>query len=81
LRAAGVEAVAGPSDSVVGGGGAPGVVLESAAVVLPASYALPLRTGEPAVVGRVENGGLLLDLRCVPDDDELFTAVTRVTEG
>jgi L-seryl-tRNA(Ser) seleniumtransferase len=81
LRDAGVAADAGPSDSVVGGGGAPGVVLESAVVVLPAAYALPLRTGEPAVVGRVEGGRLLLDLRCVPDDDEVFTAVTRVAGG
>jgi L-seryl-tRNA(Ser) seleniumtransferase len=80
LRAAGVEAAAGDSDSVVGGGGAPGVVLPSAAVRLAPEYAAALRTGTPAVVGRVEQGALLLDLRCVPpaDDDALYTAVTRV---
>ena len=44
--------------------------------------AVPLRTGQavragtaPAVVGRIENGRLLLDLRAVQDaDDEPLTA-------
>ena len=57
--------------AAVGGGGAPGVELPSAAVSLPESYAAPLRTGSPAVVGRLENGRCLLDLRTVsPEDDE-----------
>ena len=51
--------------AAVGGGGAPGVELPSAAVSLPESYAAPLRTGTPAVVGRVEGGRCLLDLRTV----------------
>ena len=34
----------------------PGVELPSAAVSLPESYAAPLRTGTPAVVGRLEGG-------------------------
>ena len=53
-------------DSVarVGGGGAPGVELPSAAVGLPASCAAPLRRA--GVVGRVEAGRVLLDLRSVP---------------
>jgi L-seryl-tRNA(Ser) seleniumtransferase len=69
------------SDSVVGGGGAPGVVLPSAAVALPAAYAEPLRLGTPAVVGRVEQGALLLDLRSVApaDDDALYEAVRACT--
>jgi L-seryl-tRNA(Ser) seleniumtransferase len=81
LREHGVDATARDSDSVVGGGGAPGVVLPSAAVVLPPRYAEPLRTGTPAVVGRVEQGALLLDLRCVPADadDDLCDAVRRAT--
>jgi L-seryl-tRNA(Ser) seleniumtransferase len=29
-----------------------------------------LRLGDPAVVGRVEHGRLLLDLRCVPAGDD-----------
>jgi L-seryl-tRNA(Ser) seleniumtransferase len=69
------------SDSVVGGGGAPGVVLPSTAVALPAGYAGPLRLGTPAVVGRVEQGALLLDLRSVApaDDDALYEAVRACT--
>jgi L-seryl-tRNA(Ser) seleniumtransferase len=57
--------------AAVGGGGAPGVELPSAAVSLPEPYAASLRTGTPAVVGRLEDGRCLLDLRTVaPDDDE-----------
>ncbi len=57
--------------AAVGGGGAPDVELPSAAVSLPGSCALPLRTGTPSVVGRLENGRCLLDLRTVaPDDDD-----------
>lgn len=59
--------------AAVGGGGAPDVSLPSAAVSLPESYAAPLRTGTPAVVGRLEAGRCLLDLRTVaPDDDGLL---------
>ncbi|MFD2765146.1 L-seryl-tRNA(Sec) selenium transferase [Micromonospora eburnea] len=57
-----------PSVAVVGGGGAPGVELDSWALSLPERYAEPLRTGEPSVLGRVLRGRLLLDLRCVPAD-------------
>jgi L-seryl-tRNA(Ser) seleniumtransferase len=52
----------------IGGGSGPGVELPGWAVSLPESYAEPLRLGEPAVVGRVEHGRCLLDLRCVPPD-------------
>ena len=66
-----------PSDGAVGGGGAPGRVLPGWAVALPASWAAPLRAGEPCVVGRVERDRCLLDLRCVPEleDDRLVAAV------
>jgi L-seryl-tRNA(Ser) seleniumtransferase len=58
--------------AAVGGGGAPGVELPSAGVSLPESYAAPLRTGSPAVVGRLEAGRCVLDLRTVaPEEDEL----------
>ncbi|WP_375484910.1 L-seryl-tRNA(Sec) selenium transferase [uncultured Jatrophihabitans sp.] len=58
------------SEGAVGGGGAPGVTLPGWAVALPPVLAAPLRTGTPPVVGRVEGGRLLLDLRCVePSDD------------
>ena len=74
------------TEAAVGGGGAPGVTVPSAAVGLPAELALPLRRGDavrrgaaPAVVGRVEKGTLLLDLRSVaPEDDErLIAAIER----
>lgn len=68
LAEAGVDARAVPSEAAVGGGGAPGVTLPSAAISLPERLAVPLRTGEPPVVGRVEGGRLLLDLRAVPAD-------------
>jgi len=71
----GAEAV--ETVSVVGGGGAPGVELPSWAVALDPGLAEALRTNEPSVVGRVERGRLLLDLRCVPpeQDEVLYTAV------
>jgi L-seryl-tRNA(Ser) seleniumtransferase len=57
--------------AAVGGGGAPDVQLPSAAVSLPETYAVPLRTGTPAIVGRLEGGRCLLDLRTVmPEDDQ-----------
>lgn len=69
------------SVSVVGGGGAPGVELPSVAIALPVEYALPLRLGNPALVGRVAGGRLLLDLRSVPPDldDELVEAIRACT--
>ena len=64
--------------AAVGGGGAPGVELSSAAVSLPESYAATLRAGTPAVVGRLEAGRCLLDLRTVaPEDDELVLSAVR----
>jgi L-seryl-tRNA(Ser) seleniumtransferase len=72
-------ATAVPSEGRVGGGGAPGVPLRSAAVALPADLARPLRLGDPAVVGHVHDGRLFLDLLTVPDerDDDLVAAVRR----
>ncbi|MGW9477903.1 L-seryl-tRNA(Sec) selenium transferase [Saccharomonospora azurea] len=77
----GVDAVAVASTAAVGGGGAPGVALPSAAVSLPESYAERLRAGEPAVVGRVEQGRCLLDLRALaPESDgRVLEAVRRCT--
>ncbi|MEW2130961.1 L-seryl-tRNA(Sec) selenium transferase [Streptomyces sp. NPDC005435] len=68
LRADGVDSRGVDSEAVVGGGGAPGVTLPSAAVSLPADYAARLRQADPAVMTRVENGRCLLDLRAVPED-------------
>lgn len=64
--------------AAVGGGGAPDVRLPSAGLSLPESYAAPLRAGDPPVVGRVEAGRCLLDLRTVaPGDDEALAAAVR----
>ncbi|WP_327048448.1 L-seryl-tRNA(Sec) selenium transferase [Microbispora sp. NBC_01189] len=80
---AGLDADAVPAEATVGGGGAPGVRLPSVAVSLPERLAVPLRRGEPPVVGRVEGGRLLLDLRTVPPqrDGEVLDAVLRAVLG
>ena len=77
LAAAGVEVSAVDSVATVGGGGAPGVRLPSVALALPEAYATALRTGEPAVLGHVERGRCLLDLRTIDPaaDADLAAAV------
>jgi L-seryl-tRNA(Ser) seleniumtransferase len=73
-----VGAEARETEARVGGGGAPDVVLPSAAVALPEQYAAALRAGEPAVLGRLEHGRCLLDLRAVaPEDDATLAAAVR----
>jgi len=70
-------------DSVgaVGGGGAPGVELASAAVALPSALADPLRATDPPVVGHVRDGRLLLDLLTVPEeDDAVLVAAVRACD-
>jgi L-seryl-tRNA(Ser) seleniumtransferase len=89
LAGAGVDCRAVPTAAAVGGGGAPGVRLPSAALSLPEQLAPGLRSGEavrrgevPAVVGRIEGGRLLLDLRTVPPDaDEQLAAVVLAAAG
>lgn len=81
-----VPAEAVPSSAAVGGGGAPGVEIPSAAVALPEWLAAPLRLGEPPVVGYVGRGRLLLDLITVDpaEDDTVLDAVrlaARSREG
>ena len=65
LAARGVDAAAVASQATVGGGGAPGVTLDSAAVSLPQRYAPLLRAGHPPVLGRVQHNRCLLDLRAL----------------
>jgi L-seryl-tRNA(Ser) seleniumtransferase len=90
LAELGIDAVAVPSQAAVGGGGAPGVALPSAAVSLPGELAVPLRAGPAvrrgdarAVVGRVSAGRLLLDLRAVAAEDDalILDAVTAAASG
>ncbi|MEU7979719.1 L-seryl-tRNA(Sec) selenium transferase [Micromonospora sp. NPDC049081] len=82
LGAEGHKAEVVPSVAVVGGGGAPGVELDSWALSLPERYAVALRQGDPPVLGRVVRGRLLLDLRCVPADadDTVRDVVLRVAD-
>jgi L-seryl-tRNA(Ser) seleniumtransferase len=67
--------------SAVGGGSLPGQTQPSKAVALPSSdpdrLAASLRAADPPVIGRIEDGRLLLDLRTVlPEQDgTLETAV------
>jgi L-seryl-tRNA(Ser) seleniumtransferase len=77
----GGEAQTVPCDGAVGGGSAPGIALPGWAVSLPEEYADRLRAGDPAVVGRVDHGRCLLDLRCVPADCDatLLAAVLACT--
>jgi L-seryl-tRNA(Ser) seleniumtransferase len=69
------------TQATVGGGSLPGETLRSIALALEARSAdallRRLRLGEPAIVGRIEDGCVLLDLRTIePDqDDALATAV------
>jgi L-seryl-tRNA(Ser) seleniumtransferase len=69
--------------STVGGGSLPGETLPGAAVTLGTTrtadaVAAGLRTGNPAVVGRIERGRVLLDLRTVdPADDAALIEAIR----
>lgn len=77
LRTSGVDAVGVACTATVGGGGAPGVELPSAAVSLPAEFAARLRAARTPVLARTERGRCLLDLRTVDEgqDDALVAAV------
>jgi L-seryl-tRNA(Ser) seleniumtransferase len=71
------------AEAFAGGGAAPGEGISGAVMALapsrPDEVAKRLRTGEPAVVGYVRDGRLLLDLRTVDaaDDGALAAAVER----
>jgi L-seryl-tRNA(Ser) seleniumtransferase len=57
----------------VGGGAQPLATIASAGVSLalkdPDAVAARLRTGDPIVIGRIEKGALIFDLRAVTDDE------------
>ena len=69
--------------ATVGGGSLPGETLPSVALAIddanPDRLLQRLRTGSPIVVGRIEQGRVLLDLRTVapPDDAALVGALRR----
>jgi L-seryl-tRNA(Ser) seleniumtransferase len=67
----------------VGGGAAPLHEIASAGLLLrtpdPDRLAAHLRDGDPPVIGRIEDGAVILDLRCVPpeNDELLFQSILR----
>ncbi|MBA4188897.1 MAG: L-seryl-tRNA(Sec) selenium transferase [Planctomycetaceae bacterium] len=73
----------------VGGGSLPDVAVPTVVLAVTvvglseAELAARLRTGTPAVVGRVQEGKLLLDLRAVfpRQEDELAGAIQKTSEG
>jgi len=81
-RAAGGDALVADVEATVGGGSLPGQVLPSRAVCIPSAdadgLAARLRAGSPAVVGRIEHGAVVLDLRSVePVDDAALAEALR----
>ena len=79
----GIAATGVRTTATVGGGGAPGVALESAAVCLPEELAASLRSQDPALLGRVDHGRLLLDLIAVDPslDTTIVAALQRTTRA
>ncbi|WP_040336957.1 L-seryl-tRNA(Sec) selenium transferase [Candidatus Blastococcus massiliensis] len=74
LTAAGVDAHVVAADARVGGGGAPEQPLPGVAISLPPTFAEPLRLGGRPVVGYLEDGRTLLNLRSLaPEDDGALT--------
>ena len=75
------------TEATFGGGALPGEVLPSFGIALahpkPDALATALRTGRPAVIGRIEDGRVLLDLRAIePErDGELEAAVRSALAG
>jgi len=82
LASRGIDAEVVPSSASVGGGAFPTVEIPSRAIAIKADAAgfeERLRHGEPAVIGRIADGRLLLDMRSVipHEDATLTTAVVR----
>ncbi len=75
------RASTGRTESTIGGGSLPGQTLRSWAVVIggtpPQRLLASLRFGDPAVIGRVVDDAVVLDLRTVEpaDDDRLVAAI------
>jgi L-seryl-tRNA(Ser) seleniumtransferase len=82
LASHGIKAEVVPSQSSVGGGAFPTAEIASRAVAISGdvtAFEERLRLGEPAVIGRISEQRLLLDLRSVQprEDAALTTAVLR----
>lgn len=83
LQAGGVAATLVPAESTVREGRVPGARIPSVAVSLSQRLSRPLRRGVPAVVGRIRDGRLQLDLRSVPPEQDaaLVAAVIAGAAG
>jgi L-seryl-tRNA(Ser) seleniumtransferase len=73
-------------ESTIGGGSLPGQTLPSWAIVIggvsPQRLLAALRAGEPAVIGRVVDDAVVLDVRTVePSDDARLAEAVRVALG
>jgi L-seryl-tRNA(Ser) seleniumtransferase len=84
--AVGDRVAAVPTEATIGGGSLPGEVLPSFGVAIggrPAVGVLAaLRQGTPSVIGRIEGGRVVLDLRTVdPDDDDRLATAIRAAIG
>ena len=74
---------------VVGGGSLPGIDVASSAVTIASRSAGPddlasrLRAGAPPIVGRIQDGRLMLDLRAIEEADEepFIEDTARALEG
>jgi L-seryl-tRNA(Ser) seleniumtransferase len=65
-------------ESVIGGGSTPEQSLPTWLIALPESVEPLLRAADPPVIGRIEEGRLLLDLRTVfPEDEPTLVAAVR----
>jgi L-seryl-tRNA(Ser) seleniumtransferase len=83
LLAAGIEAKVVESSASVGGGAFPTATIPSRAIALSRKAQEAenrLRLGDPAVIGRISEGSLLLDLRGVlpREDESLIAAIIRL---
>jgi L-seryl-tRNA(Ser) seleniumtransferase len=89
LSAAGIDAAVIATQSTVGGGSLPEETQPSRAVTVAvkgataSALAARLRSATPAIVSRIVDGRVALDLRAVsPDDDELLsqTVITALAQ-
>ena len=80
----GVTAEARDDETFAGGGSLPDRALPTAVVELTAAgisdaeFARRLRIGDPAVLGRIQGGSLLLDVRTIfPEQEQAVIAAVR----
>jgi L-seryl-tRNA(Ser) seleniumtransferase len=84
LRARGIPARGLATRAALGGGTTPGSTIESHGLALEGGRTVEeaLRLGSPAVVGRIENDEVILDLRTVfPDQDRTLEAAVIAAYG